>query len=226
MVWARLVIYVVLGCTTTNAVASPKPQTASSEVLSAVAKDRFAAKDFVTAADLYLQAYAKSNNPNTLFNAARSYEEAGNKTAALSTYQLYVKLSTSADGIIDAQEHIAKLNGVTKPANAAPQPAISQPTPVAPKPGINTAAWLTTGGSAVTIGGGVILMFVGSAGTKSSLVANDHAGWDSARQQWIGGVILTGTGVVLAGISTYLWVSNGPVKVVPTGNGLAFAGEF
>lgn len=218
---------------TTSAVvlARPRPDAASSpseaETLSKVAKERFAAKDFGVAADLFMQAFAKSHNPATLYNAARAYEEAGNKASATSTYKLYIALSTDEAGIRDAKDHMAKLEipapVVTSPVIVTPTPAkVAKPTPmIVAKPATQvqdrTMAWLTTGGSVVLVGVGLSMMADGASGTQKYSGVN-RASFDSARTEWQMGLGFVCAGAILGGVSAYLWTK--PVTVAPTTNGV------
>jgi tetratricopeptide (TPR) repeat protein len=55
------------------------------------AKAAFAAKDFDKAIALFEQAYAKTGEPNYLFNIGRVYEEKGDIETAVAKYQEFVK---------------------------------------------------------------------------------------------------------------------------------------
>ena len=234
----NLITILTLACLMLSSVpvlAQPKATATSdmsdAETLAKVAHERFLTKDFASSASLYHQAFAKSKNPTTLFNAGRSYEEAGNKTEAIATFKLYITLATDAEGVKNAQEHLAKLEA--KPTSVVVQSpvVVRQATPVVKQQGFvqptsdHTAAWLTSGGAVVALGTGVALMVVGAAGTQPKSYTS-RAQYDSARAEWISGAVLTGVGVALAGVSSYLWISPPKVAVAPMTNGIAISGAF
>lgn len=71
----------------------PPPETApesESEALSAAAVERFEAKDYDGAVELFEKAYATDPNPNYLFNIGRVYEEKGDLEKSVEYYQRFV----------------------------------------------------------------------------------------------------------------------------------------
>jgi tetratricopeptide (TPR) repeat protein len=76
------------------AASEPAPTTPASPTaaeLSDQAIERFKAKDYDTAANLFEQAHALDPNPNYLFNIGRVYEEKGDINRAVEFYQRFVK---------------------------------------------------------------------------------------------------------------------------------------
>lgn len=237
----NLITILTLACLMLSSVpviAQPKTvvtDMSDAETLAKVAHERFQTKDFASSASLYLQAFAKSKNLTTLFNAGRSYEEAGNKTEAIATFKLYITLATDAEAVLNAKERIAKLEA--KPSSVVVQSpvVVRQATPVATpvvkqqgfvQPNSDhTAAWMTSGGAVVALGTGVALLVVGAAGTQPKAYTS-RAQYDSARGGWISGAVLTGVGVALAGVSSYLWLSPPKVAIAPTANGITIGGVF
>lgn len=63
----------------------------STEGLAEEAKAAFAAKEFDKAITLFEEAYAKTGEPNYLFNIGRVYEEKGDIETAVAKYQEFVK---------------------------------------------------------------------------------------------------------------------------------------
>lgn len=228
----------------TVVIAQPKQAVsdmAEAETLARTAKDLFAAKDFTAAATLFMKAYVKSHSPALVYNAARSYEETGDKAVAIATFRLYVTLSTDPNGIKDAKDRMAKLEQdviaqssqqpVAKPAVVAEPvapivPAIKTTIAKPSQAKSNVAAWVTTGSTALAGGTGISLMLVGKDGTKQAVAQRNQPAWENSRTTWMTGAILTGTGVILAGVSTYLWLSTKSVTVLPTADGIVVGGAF
>ena len=115
------------------------------------AKAFFKSQLFRQAATSYLQAYAISRKPATLFNAARSYEEAGLPAEAMALFEQYRQLpDVPADGRKDAEERIARNRVVLAAAVPAkteavkteavkveppkPEPTTTEPAKVEPTP--------------------------------------------------------------------------------------------
>lgn len=89
------------------------------------AKAKYAAKQYREAAKLFMDAYAKVAQPSLLFNAGRSYEEAGALQEALPLFELFLSVAPANDveGRQDAEEHRASISARLK--------AQAQPTAVA-----------------------------------------------------------------------------------------------
>ena len=219
------------------AIATP----ADAEVTLQRAAERFRAKDFDTAAKLFMQAYAKTHRPDAVFNAARAYETAGKSGDAAGLFRLYISLTDDADGILEARQHLAKLAPkepavapqIHAPASVA-QPLTSPSTTVAvapPQPS-RLPAILTSGCAFVAVAGGVALLLVGKANSRQANAdlrrSGDtqayNAGYGRAQAEWWSGAILTGAGAVLGGVSIYMW--NNSVAVQPTRQGIAVTGSF
>jgi hypothetical protein len=227
--WSVLILLVAT-LLPSAAIAVPPDATAiqEAEALAQEAKDRFAARDFEVAAKLFMKAYAKSHVPSLVFNAARAYEEAGKTGDAASLFRLYITLTDDADGILEARQHLAKLE-----AEPAVVPS-DEPFPASPKTSVmkssvpaepdRTTAWWPTGGAVAVIAIGAGLMMDGAGGTQRYSGVNRSA-YESARTEWISGAVLVGAGVVLGGVSAYLWTRS-PVVVVPTPNAVAIGGTF
>ncbi|MEX1363860.1 MAG: tetratricopeptide repeat protein [Nannocystaceae bacterium] len=66
------------------------PDTGDPEALSAAAVEKFEAKEYDAAVDLFEQAYAADPQPNYLFNIGRVYEEKGDLEKAVEFYQRFV----------------------------------------------------------------------------------------------------------------------------------------
>ncbi len=228
------------------------PEVAEAEGLAAVAKERFRSKDFETAAKLFMQAYALVHEPALVYNAARAYEEAGRPGDATGLFKLYISLTDDAQGAAEARERVRRLEG-QPPSHAGPvpgeqlkgdahpptAPAVDPSRPSGPPTVAQRAppAWLpwSTGGTAgVSLAAGITLMVLGRA---ASMDANDRYSADvdaydrafgAAQNQWWTGVALTGVGVGLAGLTTWLWLRDGSadVAVVPAARGVGVAVRF
>jgi hypothetical protein len=224
-----------------SAIAQPANQEA--QALASAAKDQFKAKNFEAAAKLFMQAYARSHTPSLVFNAARAYEEAGKNGDAVGLFKLYITLTDDADGIMEARQHIAKLEAIRVPVVVeVPVPVIvtaPKPVAVAPKPVVvnkvskvaikptgpnRTAEWVTTGLGVAALGVGTVMMLDGASDTKRYSGTNRNA-YDSARTEWQVGLGMAVSGAVLGGVSAYLWAKT-PVTVAPLKNGVTVGVNF
>lgn len=218
--------------------AESKPVIVVAEDLAQQAKERFKAGEFEVAAKMFMNAYAKSHAPAMVFNAARAYENAGKNGDAASLFRLYVSLSDDTDGMIEARQHLAKLNTpspvIVQPPQARPTPrpvAPMVPVAVTPAPS-HTAAWAVTGGAAAAVLSGVTLIGIASADSNQANADYRRTGdlqayrnaYSTSQTEWWAGVAITGAGAVLGGVSVYMW--NKPVTVTPMGKGIAFGGSF
>ncbi len=137
------------------AAAQPTPA-AEKEALSLAnqAKARYAAKDYAESARLFMAAYGYVPEPTLLFNAARSFQQAGRLREALPLFQLYASLEHYSDaeskaGRREAEQHIAAIQAelqrqgqplVTPPKAVEPGKAPAadpQPTPAKPQPDVS-----------------------------------------------------------------------------------------
>ena len=224
------------------ALASPPESAvlAEAEGLARQAKEAFIAKDFEVAAKLFMSAYGKSHSPALVFNAARSYEEAGKVGDAAALFRLYISLTSDTAGLQEAREHLAKLEArqVVQPdAEPVPPPgstvARSVPRKADGAPS-HVAAWMTTGGSALALATGVTLLLVGKSDAhqanvdgRQTLDSNAYSkNYSTAQSEWLAGAVLTGVGAVLGGVAVYLWARPNAVNVRPTPNGVALSGAF
>lgn len=116
--------------------AKPNPQQEAEELASR-AKAEFKAGQFEQAARDFMAAYGRSKNAALVFNAARSYEEAGKHGDAAVLFRLYLSISDDADGMRDAQSRLERMEAAAKakaiaPRNPAPaevNPPVSPPPP-------------------------------------------------------------------------------------------------
>lgn len=93
------------------------------EALSAAAVERFEAKDYDAAADLFEQAYEADPQPNYLFNIGRVYEEKGDLENAVVYYQRFVGQSgvdlesrqTATERLKVLREALAQMKAADEP---------------------------------------------------------------------------------------------------------------
>jgi hypothetical protein len=224
------------------------------EAFSTRAKELFRGKRFIPAAKLFMQAYALSHEPAQVYNAARAYEEAGMASEAAALFRVYISLTDDADGIAEARERIRRLEA-TQPAEATPPVEADAPTvipdiaPLLPSEDPVWPKWAATGGAAASLGAGVALLLIGSAGTEdaNSRLSHDPTAYtdaySAARTQWWAGAGLAGLGVGLTGLATWLWFADSwqltdsrqprdspdaqaTVMVAPAAGGLCVVGHF
>ena len=120
----RAIGWMVLVLTATTpgpAIARPTPQQ-EAEDLAARAKAEFKAGQFEQAAKDFMAAYGRTKKAPLVFNAARSYEEAGKTGDAAALFRLYLSISDDADGMRDAQARLERLESAGR-AKAGSVPA-------------------------------------------------------------------------------------------------------
>ncbi|MBI5608127.1 MAG: hypothetical protein HY902_04545 [Deltaproteobacteria bacterium] len=117
--------------------AKPNPLQEAEELASR-AKAEFKAGQFEQAAKDFMAAYGRSKNAALVFNAARSYEEAGKYSDAAVLFRLYLSISDDPDGMRDAQARLERLEAAAKakpePASNPAPPQVNPDPPPAPKP--------------------------------------------------------------------------------------------
>lgn len=129
----------LLACLTLASAAAPTAARAAepraddlerAEAKALEAKAFFKSQLYPQAAASYMQAYAISHKPATLFNAARSYEEAGLHAEAIALFEQYRQLpDVPADGRKDADERIARSRVAIQQRKTAPPATPTAPTP-------------------------------------------------------------------------------------------------
>lgn len=120
----------------------PPPEAApesESEALSAAAVERFEAKDYDGAVELFEKAYATDPNPNYLFNIGRVYEEKGDLEKSVEYYQRFVGQSgvdlesrqAATERLKVLREALAQMKGDEEPGDGEPpKDEGTDPTPV------------------------------------------------------------------------------------------------
>lgn len=139
----------LFACLTVASASAPMPARAAepraddlerAEAKALEAKAFFKSQLFPQAAASYMQAYAISHKPATLFNAARSYEEAGLHAEAVALFEQYRQLpDVPADGRKDADERIAR-NRVAIQQRKNPTAPATPTAPQRPAPGASAPA--------------------------------------------------------------------------------------
>ena len=102
---ARILALTVLAAT---AAAAPPPLTASAQ-MSEDAWELFNARRFEEAGRLYLRSHDTDPNPKSLYNAALSFENAGNLVEARELYLRYLDLSPSPELSSKARQSVAQV---------------------------------------------------------------------------------------------------------------------
>ncbi|MEY3014063.1 MAG: hypothetical protein RIT45_2798 [Pseudomonadota bacterium] len=87
-----------------------KRERAEAERLTADAVARFKAKAYDEAARLFMQAYELAREPTSVFNAARAKEDGGRLGEARALYELYLRIGTSPEGVVDARRRIEAID--------------------------------------------------------------------------------------------------------------------
>lgn len=127
--WLALVACVTAGAAGAPRVAFAEASDADlrrAEAKAIEAKAYFKQGLFVEAAEKFMEAFAISRKADTMFNAARAYEEAGAKKQALALFLQYLDLpDASEEGKAAARAKIAELQAAastepTEPATATP----------------------------------------------------------------------------------------------------------
>lgn len=123
----------VLAATTTAIEAALAPD-GDPEALSAEAVERFEAKDYDAAVDLFEQAYAVDPQPNYLFNIGRVYEEKGDLENAVVFYQRFVAQSgVDIDSRQEATKRLKVLREALDQLKAEKEPPKEDTTDPTPK---------------------------------------------------------------------------------------------
>lgn len=172
------------------------------ESLAKVAARHFRAGNFEVAATVFLDAYAASQKPAVLFNAARAYEESGQTENALRLFRLYLTVERDEQGLADARARIERLATSDLPQGATPTFALPDP----PRK-IQTKTWLLGSTGLASVLAGAVLAGL-AAQASHELNANpgavDYAArYDHAERQWFVGAGMIGLGTGLTGLATW-----------------------
>lgn len=202
------------------------------------AKEFYSKGEFIKAAAAFMIAYSKSNEPATLFNAARAYQHAGMFEQAIPLFEEYLTRSDATeDGKKDARKYIEDMKAelekrknppppdppkVTLPL--APTPTTPEPPPPAPT---KILPWVLIGaGSLVALGSTVGLL---SAESEFQAINGSELDWAapdvekiyaeraaSASQMRLFSGIGLGVGIATAGIGVWqLFTSTPPAPTTP-----------
>lgn len=177
------VILVALGVTLSSAAfgaeAGGSPDAAASAriaELNETGARAYAERNYRTAIEKFVEAYAIDHDPNLLFNIARCYEKLGDLGAAIEKYEAFVAApGADTEGRIKAKASLTELEHLREQGGVAPREGATAGGESAP-PAAETS---DTSGSSfdvwpwVTLGAGVVVTGVGA--TFYALGASDHA---------------------------------------------------
>ncbi len=179
------------------------------------AKAFFKSALFEEAAASYLQAFAISRKPATLFNAARAYEEAKLYAKAIALFEQYVQLTdTPADGRREANERIAHDHAQLSAIAAGAAANHPEPVPAAEeKPPVTKPADVTSGEAAVATAKPGDAKPAAAAGTEP-------AAPEPKRSNWLDWALFAG-GDTLALIGVLGWA--GAANAINRANAMDFS---
>jgi hypothetical protein len=134
----------------------------------------YAERNYRTAIEKFVEAYAIDHDPNLLFNIARCYEKLGDLDAAIEKYQAFVAApGADTEGRIKAKESIAELEHLRSQGGVSPNDPTAPKGESAPASDSGEASSSFNVWPWVTLGAGVVVAGVG--GAFYALGANDHA---------------------------------------------------
>jgi len=136
----------------------------------------YAERNYRTAIEKFVEAYAIDHDPNLLFNIARCYEKLGDLGAAIEKYEAFVAApGADTEGRIKAKESLTELEHLREQGGVTPREERATGGESAPP-----AAEASDGSGStfnvwpwVTLGAGVVVTGVGA--TFYALGASDHA---------------------------------------------------
>jgi tetratricopeptide (TPR) repeat protein len=209
-----------------TSVAFAAPDQAEADALSDAAVERFEAKDYDGAVDLFTQAHEIDPQPNYLFNIGRVYEEKGDLKNAVKYYQRFLGESgvdlesrqAATERLKVLREALRELEGEPEPEpEPAPEPSMDPtddgtPRDTGPDDGrkrklrIAGYSLLGVGGAALVAGGvvGGIALGTSNAAEDAPFVDETQRERDKAKTQantadglFIAGGVLAAVGLVL-----------------------------
>src|SRR5690554_5150565 len=199
---------------------SPEERARRVEELASSGANAYRAGDFEGAIQDFKEGYQLEPVPNLLYNIAKSYEKLEKYADAVDYYQKFVvapEVDSSARQAaldrIESLREIAQLKSKQNDTNAKPDPK-APADPVAPPPEepTNYAAIGTLGGSALLLGGGLLMGYLASDQadlTREGASYQERADAQSSGQTYA--LVADGMFVaaaVAAGIGVYFLVSD------------------
>ena len=149
-----------------------KKSRGDAEQIAKVALARFQAKDYATAARLFLEAFELSNDPGPLWNAAKAFQTASMFEDAQNAWEAFLGLSKitekeRVEATLFLEAIRAKLKPKPDPKVETATVAVSTPKPnpaikATPEPQPSTSSnawWLIGGGGLVAVGSGALWLF-------------------------------------------------------------------
>ena len=103
---ALTAISITAAPTAVQARAPTRKELAEAETYVKLAKEKFRAKQYQDASELFMQVYRLSHKQSAVFNAARCKEMGGRLAEAKGLFELYLTIADSDDGKSDARAHL------------------------------------------------------------------------------------------------------------------------
>jgi hypothetical protein len=165
----------VAGAEPSGGDAADAPAARISELNESGAK-AYAERNYRTAIEKFVEAYAIDHDPNLLFNIARCYEKLGDAAAAIEKYEAFIAApGADTEGRLKAKASLRELRELERQggassataSDATPEPDGPSPDPAAPSSSSSPRLWPW-----LALGGGIVVTGVGA--TFYVLGVRDH----------------------------------------------------
>jgi tetratricopeptide (TPR) repeat protein len=223
---------VLLGASVAGAQAPSKDKVAA-DAAYAVGQERYAAGDYLVAADRFEAAYALDPDPAYLFNIAQAYRFGNACAKAAASYRKFINAVANAPNAAKVQQFIEQSDECAKKQAEAqrPPPPLDKPVVVTQPPPPPPAAATEHPGRNMriaglsTLGVGAVVLGIGSyyAFRSFSLASDREAHCRNATP--VGGLLAIG-GVVLYYLGRTAGAEHSTISVIPTASGAMAVGAF
>ncbi len=112
LAWAAVVAFVAVAVAVPEPASARRPKRAElvqAETYAQLAKEKFRAKQYQEAAELFMRVYRLSKKQTAVFNAARCKEMGGRLAEAKGLFELYLSIADSEDGKADARAALVRI---------------------------------------------------------------------------------------------------------------------